>query len=110
MKKLIFILSALIISGSAIPAEALTIRNKCDYPIAGSLAAAEDSVNLVQFRISPGEKIHLLKGVGKIKMVLRMTPDVYDMEKLDISTAEIKSPNCYIELKPSDNGIRVKID
>ncbi len=90
-------------------AAAMTINNKCGFPVAGSLKVAGSNVNVAQFRLAPGEKIRLLKGFGKIKTVMHMTPDVRDMDKLEISKTEIDNPDSYIELKQGKKGIRVKI-
>lgn len=110
MKILLILCCSLFIICNAITASAVTIRNKCKYPIAGSLTIAESNINVAQFRIIPGEKVHLLKNISKTKLILRMIPDVYDMDKLIMSSADISNPNCFIELKSSDNGIKIKID
>ncbi|WP_027721531.1 hypothetical protein [Maridesulfovibrio zosterae] len=71
---------------------------------------ADSNVNLVQFRIIPGEKVHLLKTFDKNKLLLRMTPDTYDLTKIAIYETEIDDPNCFIELRNGKNGIKVKIE
>ena len=109
MKYLIIILTVLIFSTSTLSAEAVTIRNNCQYPVAGSISMADSNVNLAQFRIIPGEKVHLLETFDKNKLLLRMTPDTYDLAKIAIYETEIDDPNCFIELRSGKNGIKVKI-
>lgn len=109
MRQSIYILALIILIGLPEIANALTIRNKCGYPVAGSLFTSDRKVNLGQFRLAPGEKAKVLKGVRPMKLIMHMTPDVYDLEKLGISKTEIQSPDCYIELKPGENGIKIKV-
>ena len=109
MRALVFLLTLYFLLSTAGLANALTIRNKCEYPVAGSLFSAESKVNLGQFRLAPGEKAKVLTGVRKVKLLMQMTPDVYELEKLGITKSEIENPDCYIELKPGEKGIKVKI-
>lgn len=110
MKILLSFFITILVATHAATAEAVTIRNKCDYPVAGSLTVAESNVSVAQFRIIPGEKVHLLRNIGKTKLILKIIPDVYDMEKLIISSADVITPDCFIELKSDHNGIKVKIE
>lgn len=108
MKFVLTVLTLVFLTGTAVPAKALTIHNKCDYPVAGSILSAENKVSMGQFRIAPGRKVRLLKGVKKTRMIIHMTPDVYNQDKLRLSKTEIDNPDSYIELKPTKNGIRVQ--
>ncbi|WP_319780557.1 hypothetical protein [Maridesulfovibrio sp.] len=94
---------------AATPAAALTIKNKCGYPVAGSVLVAESKVCLAQFRLIPGQSKQLLKGFDKMNLVVRTIPDVYDLDKLKISTTEVYNPDSYIELKQTKKGIRFKV-
>ncbi|WP_432737694.1 hypothetical protein [Maridesulfovibrio sp. FT414] len=109
MKKLLFFLISVYVLCASVPAEALTIRNKCSYPVAGSLKSAESNVNVAQFRLAPGEKIRLLKGFNKTKLIMHMTPDVHQLDELGVNKAEIDNPDTYIELKPGEKGITIEI-
>lgn len=109
MRSSVFALALLILFCIPGAANALTIRNKCDYPVAGSLFSADSNVNLGQFRLAPGEKANVLKGIRRIKLIMHMTPDVYDLDKIGITKTEIDNPDCYIELRPGDPGIRIKV-
>lgn len=110
MKILLILCCSLFIICNTVTASAVTIRNKCNHPIAGSITIAESNIKVAQFRIIPGEKIHLLKNFGKMELILRAIPDIYNLEKLDISSADLNTPHCYIELKCSANGIKIKVD
>ncbi|CCO23958.1 hypothetical protein [Maridesulfovibrio hydrothermalis] len=110
MKYLAAVLVFIFFATAPITAEAVTIRNKCTHPVAGSLTVADSNVNIVQFRLAPGEKIHLLKDFGKVKLILRAIPDVYNTDKVTISTADLSTPSCYIELESSAEGIKIIID
>lgn len=101
-------LSALFIF-TASSAEALTIRNKCKFPVAGSVFVAESMVNVAQFRLIPGQTKKLLKGFNKTELIIRTIPDVYDLSKLQITTTTVNTPDSHIELKYSDKGIKFKV-
>ncbi|SDK87030.1 hypothetical protein SAMN05660337_1516 [Maridesulfovibrio ferrireducens] len=110
MKKLIvttfFILSIL----TAGPAAAVTIKNTCDFPVAGSLRYQETKVIFAQFRLIPGQKIHLGKGISDNKLILRTIPDAGIEKAAPITTTTLDSSDCYIELKHTNNGIETSID
>ncbi len=104
----IIILSALLLTAE--PSAALTIQNKCKYPVAGSITVAESNVSVAQFRLIPGQKKHMLKGFNKMQLIVRTIPDVYDLEKLKITSTEINNPDSHIELKQSPKGIKYKVE
>jgi hypothetical protein len=110
MKKLIvttFFILSMITAG---PATAVTIRNTCDFPVAGSLRYQETKVIFAQFRLIPGQKIHLGKGIYDNKLILRTIPDAGIDKAAQITTTTLESPDCYIELKQTDEGIETCID
>ncbi len=45
-----------------------------------------------------------------MKLIIRTIPDVYNLEKLKITSTEIDSPNNLIMLKQSPDGIRYKVE
>ena len=103
---LILILAAL---GACTDAEALTIQNKCKYPVAGSVTIAENNVSVAQFRLVPGQKKRLLNGFNKMQLIVRTIPDVYDLKMLEITSTEVDNPDSHIELKQSPKGIKFKV-
>ncbi|WP_319761537.1 hypothetical protein [Maridesulfovibrio sp.] len=110
MNNLLIILSFIAVIFTASPSEALTIQNTCKYPVAGSVTIADSMVSVAQFRLIPGEKKKFLGGFEKMKLIIRTIPDVYNLEKLKITSTEIDSPNNLIMLKQSPDGIRYKVE
>lgn len=109
--KIFFIILLLITATlSAVDAHALTIQNKCKYPVAGSITIAENNVSVAQFRLIPGQKKRMLKGFNKMQLIVRTIPDVYDLEKLKITSTEVTNPDSHIELKQSPKGIKFKVE
>ncbi|OEU67984.1 MAG: hypothetical protein BA863_12630 [Desulfovibrio sp. S3730MH75] len=106
LASILFILSIFI----AQPSEAVTIKNKCSYPVAGSLRYEESNVMFAQFRLAPGQKVHLGKGISNTQLILRTIPDAGMDEAATITNTNLKTPDCYVELKSSDEGIKVSVD
>ncbi len=90
-------------------AQALTIKNKCSYPVAGSVATVEGNVSVAQFRLFPGQTKRLLNGFNKMQLKVRTIPDVYDLEMLKITSTEVDDPDSHIELKQSPQGIKFSV-
>ncbi len=104
----IIMLSAFILASET--AAALTIQNNCKYPVAGSITVAESNVSVAQFRLIPGQTKRMLKGFNKMQLIVRTIPDVYDLEKLKITSTEVTNPDSHIELKQSSKGIKFKVE
>ncbi len=92
------------------PSEAVTIKNTCTYPVAGSLRYQESNVMFAQFRLAPGQKVHLGKGIFNTELILRTIPDAGMDEAAPITNTSLKTPDCYVELKSSADGIKVSVD
>lgn len=110
MKKFFITLLLIAATLSAGDAHALTIQNKCKYPVAGSITIAESNISVAQFRLIPGQKKRMLKGFSKMQLIVRTIPDVYDLEKLKITSTEVTNPDSHIELKQSPKGIKFKVE
>ena len=95
---------------TATPAAALTIKNKCKYSVAGSVTIAENKISVAQFNIAPGKSQKMLDNFDNMALIIRTIPNVYDMKKLKITSIEIDSPDSYIELKQSPEGIKFKVN
>ncbi|ACS79158.1 hypothetical protein [Maridesulfovibrio salexigens] len=110
MKKLfltLIILTAVISAHT--DAEALTIQNKCKFPVAGSVITVQGNVSVAQFRLIPGQTKRMLKGFNKMQLKVRTIPDVYDLEMLKITSTEVDTPDSHIELKQSPQGIKFSV-
>ncbi|WP_421901066.1 hypothetical protein [Maridesulfovibrio sp.] len=110
MKRLFIPILLALVFLAAGKAEALTIQNKCKYPVAGSVTIAESNVSVAQFRLIPGQKKRLLKGFNKMQLIVRTIPDVYDVKMLEITSTEVDNPDSHIELKQSPKGIKFKVE
>ena len=110
MRKLLFVLVILTAIVSVhTEAKALTIKNKCSYPVAGSVITVHGNVSVAQFRLIPGQKKTFLKGFNKMLLKVRTIPDVYDLEMLKITSTEVDNPDSHIELKHSPQGIEFRV-
>lgn len=110
MSKLITTIIVLLTFLNVSSAQALTIQNKCKYPVAGSVTIAESNVSVAQFRLIPGQTKHLLRGFNKMLLIVRTIPDVYNLDKLKITSIEVSNPDSYIELKQSPEGVKFKVE
>ncbi len=110
MKNLLITAFALISILTAGPAAAITIRNTCTFPVAGSLRYKDTKVLFAQFRLIPGQKVHLGKGISDTKLILRTIADNGLDTTAKITTTTLDSPNCYVELKHSKEGLEVSVD
>lgn len=110
MKNLLITAFALISILTAGPAAAITIRNSCTFPVAGSLRYKDTKVMFAQFRLIPGQKVHLGKDISDTKLILRTIPDNGLDKAAKITTTTLDSPDCYIELKHTTEGFEVSIE
>ncbi|GEM_PF-6929725 len=110
MNKLIFTFIVVLTFLNSSSAQALTIQNKCKYPVAGSVTIAESKVSVAQFRLIPGQTKHFLNGFSKMQLIVRTIPDVYNLDKLKITSTEVSNPDSHIELKHSTEGVKYKVE
>ncbi|WP_320009211.1 hypothetical protein [Maridesulfovibrio sp.] len=109
MKLLLKISIIIFFSLTTTHAYALTIKNKCNYSVAGSVKIAENKISVAQFNIAPGQSQRILDNFEKVPIIISTIPNVYDMKKLKITSIEIDNPDRYIELKQSPEGIKFKM-
>lgn len=91
-------------------ADAVTIRNKCSFPLAGSIKVISTGVALHQFRLIPDGKVHLNHRLPNKKMILRVVPDIRNMNLIKLEKVVLNSPDCYIEVKVKKGKLSISVD
>lgn len=91
-------------------AHAVTVRNTCTFPIAGSLIQKSTGVPLYQFRLVPDQKVHMKKSLPQETLILRVIPDIRDVKLLKTVQKELDTPDCYVILRVKNGKLDIKVD
>jgi hypothetical protein len=109
MTKSIPILVLLIFFFAISNAQAVTVRNKCSFPVAGSLVYVSTGVPLYQFRLVPDEKVHM-KRIPQGSLQLNVIPDIRNLKLIKLQSLKFDSPDCYIEIYVKKGKLKIKIN